>query len=414
MAPRVRAQLLSACAALACAACDASPGESRPGTAPTPAVGADDRGAAEVVEAILTRCHGQRRGTLARSRLELRDAPGAAPLSVFTDLPRRLRVDTQGGERLLLDGDAAFAWHPSDDEARPAPTRLVELSTLRDALAAVFLLPLEEARAPWRIGPAAIAWRGADGGEWQLEYDPSTDTPRSIGPIAGPARVVFETHYDSGVTRIPERIRIDTLGPRWLTVLDAGLVYASDTFALQRSGERSVAGVLGAGGALVFPGTTTPGPAIVTRDAGERLVVPDPGAWSSRWDVLVDLGSRLHAGGYASSEDPYLFEVDGERWLSIPVAKSGESALRPFVPGGRERLEREPAQRVVSADLPAADYATRLATARAAIDRFVTDNGLEIAGPERIVVNPRVDFRVFDRDATRLDTADLRMQVPIR
>ncbi|MBK8978933.1 MAG: hypothetical protein IPM29_23785 [Planctomycetes bacterium] len=339
----------------------------------------DGRDPEAIVTAILDRCHGARRGTFASLAVELRDAPDGPPTLVHAALPERIRVQSPTDTIAARNGEQGWLW-PGGPPARPLTDgERDDLAALATLLGAVALLPLEQHTAVERTAPDRLALRTADGAVHTLAWDPARDAPLRLSSPAG--EVVFLEFYDSGRTLVPTHV---TLGPRgecWLRFLGTGVTHLPELFdappGTGSDGERVTFGPdLGQG---------------AVREVDVRPVrwlwMPDPGDWKRRMELFRSAGRRLFPAGYGNGGDPMLIEDDAGAWFVVPFRPRLPDP-EPVRPADGERLTELDAHRALQLVAESgADWAARIAKARAALDAALAQRGLRADGALCVGVN---------------------------
>lgn len=363
-----RAPIAAAAAALAFAGCgEDPPAVQAPGTAAP-----ETRSEEQIVDAILARSHGPRRGTFDRAIVELREQADGPATTVSFALPDRARIVTADGRWtssvagvVTSDapvGDAESAW----------------VATLLRALDAITLQPLERRALVTRVDDDELAITTRDGASWSLEYDHSLDAARSL---RGPSIAVrFLEHHDSGRTRVPLAVDVEGLGVRRLSFVDTGVEFDARVFAAP--------GPATDGARTIVVGGPARGarPRLATLDDVRWLMMPDPGDWPGRMALFRAAGERLAPLGYGNGGDPMLVEDDDGRWFVVPFvaldAKPG--AIEPRA-GEREVVV--PRHDAILADAAPGEWQTRIAAATAAAEAFAGEHRRRASGPVRIAMN---------------------------
>jgi hypothetical protein len=377
------------------ASCGGEAGSSPPSSTPT-----DGRAAHRVVAAILDRCHGKRRGTFAKSVVELRRSPADEPRTLSLDLPERMLSGTSDGRQELVRPDGAWTWpvgepaSPLDDGARE------ELVRLRDLLGYVFLLPLERNRNAERVAGDRLRLRDGAGEEYLLAYDPDTDTPVALSGPAGEVR--FVAHFDSGVTRIPTVVELGSVGRLHLRVLETGFVFEPSVF--------EVPDLRPDPGTSIVLGPRIESSEVITVAPRSWLMFPDPGDWSSRMELCAAAGSRLAPKGFRNGGDPLLVKDEQGSWFVIQFLPARDDP-DPVEPETGERLVELPECRLAIVRPEAGNWEERLASGRRALARLIEERGLRPSGPVRAAVN------VYGKDpAARPDvlrTTPIALEQPV-
>ncbi len=338
----------------------------------------DTRDPAAVLDAIVARCHGARRGSFGRAIVELRETADGPATTVSYALPDRLRiVDPDGRWVLALGADFAggaanAAGQPLDEERRRTVVRL------QCALAAIGYQPLEHPARVERRGPGELAVTDRDGATWTFEFDPATEVPRALrGPEVS---IRFVEHHDSGRTRIPLVVDIDGLGRRYLRFLDTGIEFDARAFTPpQPSNDQVQAIVVGGNG-------RTPRARIESLDEVRWLSIPDPGDWPARMTLFGAAGARLAPLGYGNGGDPMLVTDAEGAWFVVPFVAMRSDA-EPVVLAEGERVATVPAHRAAAIDAGPGDWDERIAMGRAALERLLAERGQQAAGPLRVGLN---------------------------
>jgi hypothetical protein len=406
---------------IACSALLASCGETEPvratlpggpvGSAPPPVRPVDDpRSAAAVLEALVARGHGARRGTFDRISVELRRSPDGEATTVLARLPDRLRITHPDGSAGLLRGEAAWTWaHGAAPAAAGAESR-AELERWRTLLDLLTLGPLERALQhdpppAERSGPDRLAV-GTGEARIEVELDPARDLvealhgsgisvrilERHIGERPGPAGAAERTV-------VPILVDEAVLGTWHLRFLGAGIDFDEQVFAPPTG---AAAPTFTHGG----PGGTT-APRIEAAAAVSWLMFEDPGSWTARMQLFRSAGPRLGPLGYGNGGDPMLVATEDGPFFVIPFRPRRGDA-ESLVPGAGERLRSWPAGRVVAVDPPAGEaFERRIAAGRTALEGFAQSEGLHLDGPICVAVN--LIGRDPAGDPESLDQAPIRV-----
>ncbi len=356
-----------------------------------------------MIDAILAHCQGHRRGSFARSLIELE---GTERDRVSLDLPARMRVDRSSGEHLVVDGKTALRWTTDDAPRALESDELDEALALRELIGMALLQPLVSVNNPSRTGGERIAFdrgTGESGSStrFELVYDAATDLPVSLEGPAGTVR--FVALLDTGKLHVPQVVELGRLGRKTLQVVETDWRFDASVFQPPRREDRPPDIVLGKGS-----GTSIP--SIAETTACSWLLLPDPGKWPARLELYSRTGMRLGAKGYTNAGDPVLVEEGEKHWFVVQF-RGNRSDPEPVRPTSGEALREMPAQRCVSVHPEDGDFEDRVATGRAAVEKFIADKGLRAAGPTRVVVNL---FAIrADDEATGLRIAPLEIVVPI-
>ena len=341
--------------------------------------GTDTRDASVVVDAILDRTQGARRGTFGRATLELREVRDGPATVVSFDLPDRMRVVDANGSWTLRVGDevtTGTADEPSHaaDDAHRATT-----ATLCAAIATICLRPLERCARAERIDGDTLAITTRDGESFELDYDPALDATRRLrGP--GVDVTIVEDLDRGGRARIPVLVDIAGVGRRYLRFVDTGIEFEERVFQSPDLGRPTAPEIVVGGPARDLRAR------IQRLDPVRWLMMPDPGDWAGRLELFHTAGGRLGPRGYGNGGDPFLVEDDAGAWFVVPfVPLRADAEDVPL--DSEERITAATATRAVVADAPDGDWAERRREAQTAIDAFVADRKLTIGGPLRLAFN---------------------------
>ncbi|MCC6782086.1 MAG: hypothetical protein IT457_04515 [Planctomycetes bacterium] len=355
-----------------------------------------------LVDAILVRSHGPRRGSFDRAIVYLRETADGQATTVSYALPDRARIVTPDGRWTLCTKDAVSCSAP-DGSSAPAPAESrTSCDLLLRALDAITLQPLERLAGARHLDEDELELTTRNGERWILEHDPAAHAALAL---RGPSIAVrFLEHHDSGRTRIPLVVEVEGLGVRRLYFVDTGVEFGEQVFAPPGSagdGARTV--VVGGEARLARP-------RLLTVDAGRWLMAKDPGDWAGRMRLFRAAGERLAPLGYGNGGDPFLLTDELGDWFVVPFVALVAEAPAVALEDGERDVPVE-SHRVASVDAAPGAWDARIAGAGAALESFAKERGVRITGPRRIALN--LLGADPSADASAASSLPMRVSVPI-
>ncbi|MBI5851308.1 MAG: hypothetical protein HZB39_09820 [Planctomycetes bacterium] len=367
-----RAPIAAAAAWFAFVGCGEDAAPSAPPSGPPIATAPETRSEEQIVDAILTRSHGPRRGTFDRAIVELREQTDGPATTVSFALPDRARIVTADGHwTSSVSGVVTSDGPVSDAES-------ARVAILLRALDAITLQPLERRAVVTRVDDDELTITTRDGASWSLEYDRALDAARSLRGSSIAVR--FLEHHDSGRTRVPIAVDVEGLGVRRLSFVDTGVEFDARVFAAPGSAAGGARTIVVGGPSRVAR------PRLTTLDDVRWLMMPDPGDWPGRMELFRTAGARLAPLGYGNGGDPMLVRDDDGTWFVVPfvalVAKPGAIEAK-----AGEREVAVPRHDAILADAAPGDWQARIAAATAAAEAFAVEHRRRASGPVRITMN---------------------------
>ncbi len=368
----------------------AVPGADDPSPSPANA-SADRRPAARIVDDLLERAHGRRRGGYDRVAVEYRDPAGdprAQPLvEMHVAFPDRYRIRFADGLVCGSAGSGDVAWQldASGSETELSADAADRVTAWLRRTKALTLWPLAHADDVARVADDSIELALPEG-TWCLRWDPDQRAPvdlRSRGPA-----LRFESFYKTVHSQVPVRVSED--GAAWLVrIVDTDIDYVPGFFVRPSAARAALDGagtIHGEVGGSVE--TATAGAATLREvEAVSWLLHRDPGDWRSRMALYASDGRLLGPKGYGNGGNPLFLHADDGLRFVIPFRSYRDDAEPVEAATGDEIRELE-AHRVLQVLAgPGADLEARVVAARAVLDAAFTEQGLTATGPLRVEVN---------------------------
>ncbi|MFO1054816.1 MAG: hypothetical protein U1F36_21570 [Planctomycetota bacterium] len=362
---------------------------------------ADTRDPSVVIDAILARTQGDRRGTFGRAIVELREAADGPATTISFELPDRMRVvEPEGRWSLYSTGDITTGI----GESKPEPadeSRRRWITDLRAGLDALCLLPLTRVARAERLDGDTLALWTRDDARFELDYDATKNAVRALRSAASTMTVVEDLDR-AGRTRIPVIVELSGIGRRHVRFVDTGVDFQDKVFAAPSAGGTSHTEMVVGGPARSAK------PRVVHVDAVKWLMMPDPGDWSGRMALFSVVGGRLGPLGYGNGGDPALLHDADGAWFVVPFVALDRRA-RPVVLEAGEKLVDAAEGRILAVDAEPGAWDDRIATAKDALARFATQKSLRTSGEVRLELNLIGRDPAADPDSLR----DLPLRVVI-
>lgn len=392
---RSRAALIAALLAGACG---------QPEPAPPRRVDTAALTESEVIDAVLTECHGPLRGQMSRVGATITFADGSE-VQVFAELPGKLRTQGRDGS-FLWRADGAFRL---DGGTRPATAdERGRLAAMRGVLDAAAFGPLHRGRDCRRTGAAAFVCRDVDDAPVAFTLRPGTLLPASFR--RGDELTTIQDYLRTPTTWIARELEVPALGRCRLRFDSRSVDWKPDFF--QPPGA-AAADDAAPKGLRIAPGVSgeprSPTPIAGTTAAMAWAIVPDPGTWQARADAYAPLHAELERQGQASAGFPVLFTENGKRWLAAPFRQRPDGVA--FVIPAEWQVRRWPAGRWLYVYPPQGDPDTRAAAGERMLREALAAQGLQATSP--ITTQPFLHLQEGLPPAEKLAAPTVRVAVRI-
>ena len=361
----------------------------------------------EVLEAVLSECHGPLRGQMTRVGATITFADGSE-VQLFAELPIHLRTQERDGSFLLrpdttlrLDGD-------------PRPATAAErrrLTALRALLDAAAFGPLHRGRDCRRTGDDSFVCADTDDAPVAFTLRSGTLLPSSFR--IGGDLVTIHDYLRTPTTWIASELEVPALGRCRVRFDSRRVDWKPDFFQAPRAATVDSVAVEAAKGPRIASGASgeprSPTPLVGTTAALAWAIVPDPGEWQARALAYAPLHAELTRQAQASAGFPVLFTENGKRWLAAPFRQRPDGPA--FVTPAGWQVRRWPAGRWLYVYPPHGDCDTRAADGERQLLAALAAEGHQATSP--ITTQPFVHLQEGAPDAAKLLAPTVRVAVRI-